>query len=112
FWMPHLMWRFDKNWKAQRSETPWVTEPPSHYLGRSVFLTTYPLEAPPDPADLRRGLEMVRAETQVLFSGNYPHWELGDPFEMIEPMPDALRRRVLVDNALAVYGPRLLAPNR
>ena len=24
FWLPHIMWRFDKNWKAQRSETPWV----------------------------------------------------------------------------------------
>src|SRR5207244_5337508 len=80
FWLPHLMWRFDKNWKAQRSETPWVTSPPSSYLGRSVYLTTYPLEAPPDPADLRRALEMVHAETHLLFSSNYPSWELGDPF--------------------------------
>ena len=108
FWLPHLMWRFDKNWKAQRSETPWVTEPPSHYLSRNVFLTTYALEAAP-PADLRRGLEMVHAETQLLFSGNYPHWELGDPFEMIDPIPAEMRRRILVDNTLDVYGPRLLA---
>ena len=29
FWLPHMMWRFDKNWKAQRAETPWVQELPS-----------------------------------------------------------------------------------
>ena|GEM_PF-6366486 len=28
-WLPHLMWRFDKTWKAQRTETPWVLQPRS-----------------------------------------------------------------------------------
>ena len=51
---------------------------------------------------------MVEGERTLLFSGNYPNWELGDPFAMIEDIPAALRRRVLVDNALAVYGERLL----
>ena len=38
-------------------------------------------------------------------------WELGDPFAMIADIPAALRRRVLVENALAVYGERLLRPH-
>ena len=45
FWLPHIMWRFDKNWKAQRSETPWVKERPSSYILRHFYHTTYPLEA-------------------------------------------------------------------
>ncbi len=44
FWLPHIMWRFDKNWKAQRSETPWVKEPPSAYILRHFYSSTYPLE--------------------------------------------------------------------
>ena len=55
FWLPHVMWRFDKNWKAQRSETPWVKEPPSAYLRRHVYFTSYPLELPPDAADAAPG---------------------------------------------------------
>ena len=94
FWLPHLMWRFDKNWKAQRAETPWVEHPPSTSAS--------------DCASLAEVLAMVEGERTLLFSGNYPNWEMGDPLAMIENIPPALRRRVLVENALAVYGERLL----
>jgi predicted TIM-barrel fold metal-dependent hydrolase len=55
---------------------------------------------------------MVRAERTLLFSSNYPSWEYGDPFAMLDELPDQIRSAVLVDNALALYGDRLLAPNR
>jgi predicted TIM-barrel fold metal-dependent hydrolase len=110
FWLPHLLWRFDKNWKAQRSETPWVKQPPSRYILEHVHLTTYPLEAAPDPTYLHQVLEMIEADRTVLFSSNYPDWALGDPFEMVREVPPALRRRVMTDNALAVYGERLSPP--
>jgi uncharacterized protein len=107
FWLPHIMWRFDKNWKAQRSETPWVKQRPSAYILKHFYHTSYPLELTSHD-ELAEILEMVEAERTLLFSGNYPNWELGDPFAMIEGIPTALRRRVLVENALAVYGARLL----
>lgn len=110
-WLPHIMWRFDKNWKAQRAETPWVKEPPSAYILRHFYSTTYPLEALPGPA-LGQLCEMIEAERTLFFSSDYPHWELGDPFAMLDELPQALRRRVLVENALALYGERLLRPNR
>jgi predicted TIM-barrel fold metal-dependent hydrolase len=111
FWLPHIMWRFDKNWKAQRSETPWVKERPSAYILRHFYHTTYPLEAS-DPQSLAEVLEIVEGERTLLFSSNYPNWELGDPFGMIEGLPERLRRRVLVENALDVYGKRLLGDGR
>lgn len=107
FWLPHIMWRFDKNWKAQRSETPWVKEPPSAYILRHFYSTTYPLEMF-GAAQLGQVLEMIEAERTLLFSSNYPNWLYGDPFAMVADIPDALRRRVMVENALAVYGDRLL----
>jgi predicted TIM-barrel fold metal-dependent hydrolase len=112
FWLPHVMWRFDKNWKAQRSETPWVKERPSAYILRHFVSTTYPLEAAPTPRVLHQVLEMVQAERTLLFAGSYPDWDFGDPWEMLRDVPEALRRRIMVENALTVYGERLLAPNR
>ncbi len=107
FWLPHLMWRFDKNWKAQRSETPWVKEPPSAYILKHFFSTTYPLEMS-GVTEMGQVLEMIEAERTLMFSSNYPNWLYGDPFAMVADIPAAFRRRVMVENALALYGDRLL----
>ena len=107
FWLPHIMWRFDKNWKAQRSETPWVKQRPSAYILRHFYHTSYPLELS-GPEQLGEVLEMIEGQRTLLFASNYPNWELGDPFEMIDGLAAPLRRRVLAENALAVYGERLL----
>lgn len=111
FWLPHLMWRFDKNWKAQRAEAPWVKQLPSRYLLAHFYHTTYPLELSAERNDLAEILEMVEGERTLLFASNYPHWAHGDPLTMLEEIPTELRRRVMVENALALYGERLLAPN-
>jgi uncharacterized protein len=111
FWLPHLLWRLDKNWKGHRAETPWVTRAPSEYILAAVSLTTYPLELAPK-GRLHQLWEMIDGDRRLLFSGNYPAWELGDPFEMVEPVPASARERVMADNALELYGARLLASNR
>jgi uncharacterized protein len=107
FWLPHIMWRFDKNWKAQRSETPWVKLPPSRYILDHFYSSTYPLEAAPNPTYLHQVLDMIEGERTLLFSSSYPNWELGDPWDMIRDVPESMRQRVMVNNARAVYGPRL-----
>jgi uncharacterized protein len=111
FWLAPLTWRLDKNWKAQRAETPWTRNLPGSYIRAHFYLTSYPLKAVPDPADLARALRLIEAERTLLFSGNVPSWELGDPFDMIAPVPAAIQARVMGQNAVDLYGPRLLAPN-
>jgi predicted TIM-barrel fold metal-dependent hydrolase len=112
FWLPHLMWRFDKNWKAQHGEIPWVVRPPSTYIREHFYFASYPLERLASAEHARRVLEMVGAERRLIFSGNFPSQEYGDPFEMIADVPPEARQRVLSENALELYGERLLAPNR
>jgi uncharacterized protein len=109
-WLPHLMWRFDKNWRAEHAAVPWLQRPPTSFIFEHFRSTTYPLEKL-DRADLRDLLGMVRADQTLLFSSNYPSWEYGDPFDMVADVPEDIRRRVMVDNALDLYGPRLVAPN-
>ncbi|HEU5328026.1 MAG TPA: amidohydrolase family protein [Thermomicrobiales bacterium] len=111
-WLPHIMWRFDKNWKAQRSETPWVKQRPSAYIVKHFRSTTYPLELMREPDQLAQVLAMMDGEHTLLFSGNYPNWALGDPQTMLEGIPEHIRRNVLVENALATYGERLNQPHR
>lgn len=112
FWLPHIMWRFDKNWKAQRSETPWVKQPPSRYILDHFYLTTYPLEAAPEPRYLHQVLDMIDGQRTLLFAGNFPNWALGDPFDMIRDIPEQIRERVMSGNAAAVYGDRLFASHQ
>jgi uncharacterized protein len=111
FWLPHLMWRFDKNWKAQHGEIPWVVRPPSSYIKEHFYFASYPLERLASPEHARRVLEMVGAKTRLLFSGNFPSQEHGDPFEMIADVAPEARERVLGQNAVELYGERLLAPS-
>jgi predicted TIM-barrel fold metal-dependent hydrolase len=112
FWLPHVMWRFDKNWKAQRGETPWVKEPPSHYLLRHVYSSLYPLEAGFSQTQLAQVMDMIDGHNRVVFGSAYPDWRYGDPFAQVAELPDAARRSVLAGNALALYGDRLLASNQ
>ena len=108
FWLPHIMWRFDKNWKAQRAETPWVKQPPSAYILRPLLLrrpTRWRLCRPGRSST--QVLEMIEAERTLLFSSNYPNWDLRRSLRDGRRHPRALRRRVMVENALALYGERL-----
>jgi predicted TIM-barrel fold metal-dependent hydrolase len=110
-WLPHLIWRFDKNWKAQYGEVPWLVHPPSHYILNHFYSTSYPLEWFANPSSLNQILAMIRGERTLLFASSYPNLEYGDPFDMIRDVSVEDQRRVLVENALAVYGERLLVPN-
>ena len=44
-WIPSLMWRYDKDWKALWRETPWVHERPSAYIKRHFRATTSPTQS-------------------------------------------------------------------
>lgn len=110
-WVPHVVWRFEKNFKAVRAETPWLRRLPGDYIWDHVRFTTYPLEELPRSDDLASVLEMIHADRTVLFSSGYPNWELGDPFEMVANVPEQYRRAIMGGNALELYGERLRQPN-
>jgi len=110
-WLPHLMWRLDKNYKALRSEVPWLTRLPSDYIKEHVRLTTQPIEEPANPDHLLEIFEMIDAAHTLVFSSDYPHWDFDDPFWAFRSVPDDLKRRILSGTARELYrlpevGPR------
>src|SRR6266508_2300385 len=103
-WLPALLWRLDAEWKALRSEVPWVTKLPSAYLRDHVRLSSQPIERPADDRQLLATLDMLDAEHLLLFSSDYPHWDFDSPTQAFPKLPETLRERIFSQNARAFYG--------
>jgi uncharacterized protein len=103
-WLPHLMWRMDKNYKALRDTTPWLKRLPSEYIVEHVRLTTQPIEEPANAADLVEVLRMMSADRTVMFSSDYPHWDNDDPRRILRRVDAATRARIFGGTAAELYG--------
>ena len=103
-WLPQLMWRMDKNYKALRSEAPWLRKLPSEYLREHVFVTTQPVEEPERPEHFTQILEMINAPGNVMYSSDYPHWDFDNPRMTLQFLPPEWKRRIFHENAAALYG--------
>lgn len=103
-WLPHLMWRMDKNWKALRSSAPWLKRPPSEYIIEHIRLTTQPIEEPEKPEYLLQVFEMMHADKVLMFSSDYPHWDNDSPMHAMPKLPEPLRERIYSGNAAELYG--------
>lgn len=103
-WLPHLMWRLDKDFKALRSTTPWLKRLPSEYILEHVRLTTQPMEEPADPDHLLQIFDMIQAQQTLCFASDFPHWDFDDPRRVFpNRMDPVLRERIFYSNAAEMY---------
>ncbi|WNR46039.1 amidohydrolase family protein [Paenibacillus roseipurpureus] len=102
-WLPHLMWRLDKNYKALRAQVPWLTRMPSEYVRDHCFLTTQPIEEPADAKHLAYMFEMIDAENILLFSSDYPHWDFDAPPQILRKLSEEAREKIFYRNAKVLY---------
>ncbi len=103
-WIPGVLWRLDKNWKALRSTVPWVKKLPSEYAWDHLRFTTQPIEEPENPKHLDALFEMIHAEKTVLFSSDYPHWDNDSPLHGMPKLSPDLSERIYYRNAAELYG--------
>jgi predicted TIM-barrel fold metal-dependent hydrolase len=109
-WLPHTMWRLDKDFKALRSTAPWLKRLPSEYIFEHVRLTTQPLEEPAKAEHLLAIFEIIKAEQTLCFASDFPHWDFDDPQTAFpKKMPESLKRRIFYENAAEMYGLPTLA---
>lgn len=102
-WLPPIMWRLDKNWKALRLTTPWLTRRPSEIIQEHIYLTTQPIEEPDDNQHFRQMLDMFDAQKMLMFSSDFPHWDGDTPDFAMRQLPPDMRDAVLFGNALDLY---------
>jgi hypothetical protein len=104
-WLPSLMWRLDKHFARLRNEVPHLTRRPSEYIREHVWMTTQPIEEPPNAKDLLTVFEHLGGTDRVMFSTDYPHWDFDDPSRAIKVrLPEPIRAGIFGGNAKALYG--------
>jgi uncharacterized protein len=102
-WLPPYLWRLSKSWRGVRQEVPWLDRSPEEFVRDHVRLTVQPFDAPAAGAQIGRVMDQLQSDQMLLFSTDFPHWQFDDD-ELLPPgMPAPLRRKVLIDNALATY---------
>ncbi|ESS04553.1 MAG: putative metal-dependent hydrolase [uncultured archaeon A07HR67] len=102
-WVPHFLWRLDKNWKGLRSQVPWLERPPSEYVREQVWFASQPVEEPERPEHHSHLMEMMHAEETLIFASDYPHWDGDSPAWGLPPMDDDLERAVRYENAQQLW---------
>jgi uncharacterized protein len=86
------------------SEAPLLRKKPSDYMRENFFFTSQPIENGNLRA-LEMTMEMMNAETQLLFSSDYPHWDFNLPSTIYDLpfLSEKAKRRILGENARGVF---------
>jgi uncharacterized protein len=110
-WVPFLIARLDGEYRQRSSEAPLLKRLPSAYI-RDMFFTTQPFERLDDLAHVRTVFEMMSAETQLLYSSDYPHQDFDLPTTIwdLPFLSEQAKRGILGGNAMRLFG--LPAPER
>lgn len=103
-WLPPLMWRMDATWKRLKEEAPHVKRLPSEYVRDHFWITTQPMEEPPQPRYFEELLEQMAMNDKLMFATDYPHWDFDAPDRALPAtLPLSLRRAIMADNARKLY---------
>jgi len=104
-WVPALMQRLDNEYLMRSSEAPLLTKLPSDYMRENFYYTTQPMEIT-DMEALKNTFRMINAETQLMFSSDYPHWDFDLPSTVYDLpfLNEEQKRRILGENARQLFG--------
>jgi uncharacterized protein len=111
-WVPFLMQRLDNEYMMRTSEAPGLKKKPSDYM-RDMFFTTQPMEMVENREALEVTFKMMKAESQLLYSSDYPHWDMDLPSTIYDLpfLSEQGKRNILGENARKLFKvPPTLAP--
>lgn len=102
-WIPFMMQRFDNEYMMRSSEAPALKKLPSDYM-RDMFYTTQPMEMT-DMGALETTMRMINAETQLMYSSDYPHWDFDLPSTVYDLpfLSETAKRNILGGNAIRLF---------
>ena len=103
-WLPPLMWRLDTTWKQLKEEAPTLTRLPSEIIRQHFWVTTQPMEEPPQRRYFLQLLEQMDMNDRLMFATDYPHWDFDSPDQCFPvELPTPLKRDILAENARKLY---------
>jgi predicted TIM-barrel fold metal-dependent hydrolase len=103
-WIPFIMQRLDNEYMMRSSEAPGLKKLPGDYI-REMYFTTQPMEMVNNSRVLPLTFEMIKAETQLLYSSDYPHWDMDLPSTIYDLpfLDEQTKRNILGENALRLF---------
>jgi predicted TIM-barrel fold metal-dependent hydrolase len=102
-WIPFLMQRLDHEYMLRSSECPTLKKKPSDYM-RDMYYSSQPMEVQ-DQEALQCTFRMINAQTQLLYSSDYPHWDFDLP-AVIYDLPfvsEKAKHNILGGNAARLF---------
>jgi predicted TIM-barrel fold metal-dependent hydrolase len=102
-WVPFLMQRLDHEYLMRVSEAPLLKKLPSEYM-QEMFYTIQPMETT-NMKLLQGTFEAIKADTQLLYASDWPHWDFDLP-SRITDLPFLNERskwNILGGNAARVF---------
>jgi predicted TIM-barrel fold metal-dependent hydrolase len=77
---------------------------------QEMYYSSQPMEKPGDRSILEATFKMIKAETQLMWSSDYPHWDFDLPSTIYDLpfLSETGRRNILGGTAAKVFG---LDPN-
>jgi uncharacterized protein len=102
-WIPYLMQRLDHEVLMRPSDAPGLRRLPSEYM-QDMHFSSQPMERT-HMALLEATMKVMKAETQLLFASDWPHWDF-DPPSAITSLPflsDTAKRNILGLNAARLF---------
>ncbi|WP_295849586.1 amidohydrolase family protein [Tardiphaga sp.] len=103
-WIPFLMQRLDNEYMMRSSDAPLLKRKPSDYM-REMFYTSQPMEMVDNREALELTFKMINAKSQLLYSSDYPHWDMDLP-STIYDLPflnEQSKRDILGGNAQKLF---------
>ncbi len=112
-WLPFLMQRLDNEFMMRTSDVPLLKKKPSEYM-RDMYFTSQPMEMVDNREALELTFKMIKADTQLVYASDYPHWDMDLP-NTIYDLPfltEQGKRNILGANAMKLFNiaPELSAP--
>lgn len=103
-WIPFLMQRLDHEYLKRTSEAPLLRRLPSEYM-RDFYYSSQPLEVD-HPKLLQSTMEAMNAETQLVYSSDWPHWDFDLPGSVagLPFLSEDAKRNILGLNAAELFG--------
>ncbi|TSD47056.1 amidohydrolase [Rhodococcus sp. KBS0724] len=98
-----LLRRLDYHYETLRSEVPHLTRKPSEYVRDHVWLSTQPIDEPPNSAHLVEMIEEFGIDN-ILYASDYPHFDFDDPDTAFPRIfPPHLRDKVMRENGKRLF---------
>ena len=103
-WLPFMIQRLDNEYMMRSSECPGLKKLPGEYI-TDMFYTSQPMEIPRDMSLLEATFKCIKAESQLLYSSDYPHWDFDLPSTIYDLpfLKEKAKRDILGGNAAKLF---------